>query len=130
MNRIQVLIVDDDPRYTEMLEVALAVEGIQATRIQDPREAHEAAAAGQPDVIITDVTMPDLDGFALAAGLKADARTANIPVIFVSARSAGGNGAAGVPKRGVDYLAKPFSVPELVERIRAAVRASMSGAER
>lgn len=130
MNPIQVLIVDDDPRYTEMLEVALAVEGIRASRVHDSRDTYEAAVALRPDVIVTDVAMPDLDGYAMAAGLKADVRTADIPVIFVSAQGAGGNGAAGVAEMGVDYLAKPFSVPELVARIRAAVRASMKGAKR
>ncbi|MDD5087241.1 MAG: response regulator transcription factor [bacterium] len=129
-NPIQVMIVDDDPRYTEMLEIALAAEGIQATRIQDPREAQKAALARRPDVIVTDVTMPDMDGFALAAGLKADSRTSDIPVIFVSARSDGKHRAAGVARMGADYLAKPFSVPELVQHIRAALRGSLRGVER
>lgn len=129
-NQIRVLIVDDDPRYTEMLEAAFEVEGILATRIQDPRQAHETAAALQPDVIITDVTMPDVDGFTLAAGLKMDARTAEIPVIFVSAQTRSGNGFPRGYHRGADYLPKPFSVPELIKRIRAAVLAQPKGTER
>jgi len=128
-NQIRVLIVDDDPRYTEMLEVALEVEGIRVTRIQDPREAHEAAARQQPDVIVSDVAMPGLDGFTLVAGLKADARTADIPVIFVSARSAGGSEIARISHIGMDYLSKPFSVPDLVRRIRTAVEVPAKGAK-
>ncbi|MBU0509531.1 response regulator [bacterium] len=123
----QVLIVDDDPRYTEMLAVALEVEGFLTERVHDPRKVHEMALAMNPDVIVTDVAMPDMDGFTMAAGLKSDRRTAQIPLLFVSATGEPAKGSVNFDGTDVNYLMKPFSMKELVSRIRLLSRQSTEG---
>jgi DNA-binding response OmpR family regulator len=80
------------------------------------------AVDGRPDVIVTDVAMPDMDGYVLAAGLKADARTAEIPLIFVTARNLEADRWTGQSMGAVEYLTKPFSIAELVQRIRNVCR--------
>jgi two-component system OmpR family response regulator len=118
MNRVKVLAVDDDPRYLELLEFTLIGEGFEVYTAQDPTTVQEIAERVQPDVIVTDVTMPNLDGYAMAVGLKSDPRTSGIPLIFVTARGHTGDRQEALSLGGVDYLMKPFSVADLVASIR------------
>ncbi|HEY3296260.1 MAG TPA: response regulator [bacterium] len=118
MSTLKVLVVDDDPRYLELLEFTLEGEGFDVRTAQDSTTVQDLAVQMQPDVIVTDVTMPAMDGYALAAGLKSDPRTAQIPLIFVTARGMDGERQQGLNVGGVDYLMKPFSVGDLVARIR------------
>jgi DNA-binding response OmpR family regulator len=82
----------------------------------------ELAIRRHPDVIVTDVMMPDMDGYLLAAGLKADMRTADIPLIFVTARGLETDRRTGRSIGSAEYLTKPFSVTELVQEIRNVCR--------
>ena len=118
MHKLKILVVDDDPRYLELLEFTLAGEGFDVRTAQNPTTVQALAVCWEPDVIVTDVTMPGLDGYALAAGLKADPRTAGIPLIFVTARGQDAERQQGLSMGGVDYLMKPFSVADLVASIR------------
>jgi DNA-binding response OmpR family regulator len=121
MDKVRVLAVDDDPRYLELLEFTLIGEGFDVQTAQDPTTVQDIAAREHPDVIVTDVTMPTLDGYALAVGLKADPRTAEIPLIFLTARGQTGDRQQALSIGGVDYLMKPFSIGELAASIRRVV---------
>src|SRR5512147_208094 len=87
MIKQQVLIVDHDPRYLELLQFALESEGFQVVAARHPRNVQALAVSCHPDIVISDVAMPEMDGFDVAANLRADPRTADIPVIFLSARN-------------------------------------------
>ena len=118
MNAHRVLVIDDDPRYLDLLQFTLEAEGFNVCAAQSAVEGMNLAVAHRPDVIVTDVAMPDMDGYVLAAGLKADARTAEIPLIFVTARSLEADRRTGQSIGAAEYLTKPFSMTELVQRIR------------
>lgn len=127
MSKLKILVVDDDPRYVELLDFTLVGEGFEVLTALDPTTVQDLAISARPDVIVTDVTMPNLDGYALAAGLKADSRTANIPLIFVTARGQDAERQQGLNIGGVDYLMKPFSVGDLVARIRRLANPAHAG---
>jgi len=123
MSAHRVLVIDDDPRYLDLLQFTLEAEGFEVCLAQNAAEGMKQAVAGRPDVIVTDVAMPDMDGYVLAAGLKADARTAEIPLIFVTARGLEADRWTGQSMGAAEYLTKPFSIAELVQRIRNICRA-------
>jgi DNA-binding response OmpR family regulator len=123
MSAHRVLVIDDDPRYLDLLQFTLEAEGFEVCLAQNAAEGMKQAVAGRPDVIVTDVAMPDMDGYVLAAGLKADARTAEIPLIFVTARGLEADRWTGQSMGAAEYLTKPFSIVELVQRIRNICRA-------
>jgi DNA-binding response OmpR family regulator len=125
--RLKVMVVDDDPRYLELLEFTLEGEGYDVRIVQDPRRVQELAVSMQPDVIITDVTMPDLDGYALAVGLKSDPSTVGIPLVFVSARGYNMDRHAGLNIGAVEYLTKPFSIADLLTKINAIMLTNRPG---
>lgn len=122
MSAHRVLVIDDDPRYLDLLQFTLEAEGFEVCLAQSAAEGMNQAVAGRPDVIVTDVAMPDMDGYVLAAGLKADARTAEIPLIFVTARGLEADRWTGRSMGAAEYLTKPFSIAELVQRIRNICR--------
>jgi len=122
MSAHRVLVIDDDPRYLDLLQFTLEAEGFEVCLAQNAAEGMKQAVAGRPDVIVTDVAMPDMDGYVLAAGLKADARTAEIPLIFVTARGLEADRWTGQSMGAAEYLTKPFSIVELVQRIRNICR--------
>jgi DNA-binding response OmpR family regulator len=123
MSAHRVLVIDDDPRYLDLLQFTLEAEGFEVCLAQNAAEGMNQAVAGRPDVIVTDVAMPDMDGYVLAAGLKADARTAEIPLIFVTALGLEADRWTGQSMGAAEYLTKPFSIVELVQRIRNICRA-------
>jgi len=118
------MVVDDDPRYLELLEVTLESEGFDVRAVQDPRAAFETAAKESPDVLVTDVSMPELDGYELAVRLKADPRTVNIPLLFLSARGRPHERQEALDRGAVDYVTKPFNIDDLVTQIRRALDAA------
>jgi two-component system phosphate regulon response regulator PhoB len=118
----QVLIVDDDPRYLELLQFALESEGFRVVTALDPRQVQGLAVSCQPDVIISDIAMPEMDGFDVAAGLRTDARTADIPVVFLSARGMESDRFDGLRSGAADYVTKPFSTTELIDKIRSVMK--------
>ena len=113
-----ILIVDDQQELAEMLSQLLADAGY-ATRIAaDGRQALEAVLADSPDLVVTDVNMPGIDGFELAAMLKADPATATIPIIMLSAQDGRGSKLVGLESGAEDYLSKPVDPAELLAKIR------------
>jgi DNA-binding response OmpR family regulator len=115
-----VLVVDDDAAIREALERALRVEGFAIESAGGGRAALAAVARRPPAAIVLDVTMPDLNGRAVCARLRADGlRT---PILILSARDEVADRVAGLQAGADDYLVKPFAVEELVARLQALLR--------
>lgn len=121
MNRHTVMIVDDDPRYLELLHFAMEAEGFVVVSVRDSLQAPALAQKHQPHVIVTDVAMPGIDGYELAAELGANRSTASIPVIFVTACSQEAGKRRSFDAKPLRHIMKPFSIPELTSMIRQSI---------
>ena len=115
----RVLIVEDEPSYVEALEVSLAAEGFEVAAALDGKAALEAFRKDRPDVILLDLMLPLLPGLDV---LRAVRRDSDVPVIVVSAKGAEADIVSALELGADDYVTKPYSVRELVARIRAAAR--------
>ena len=115
--RRTVLVVDDDPVIVRLLEVNFEMEGFAVRMAADGQEGLEVARAEHPDVVVSDVMMPKLSGIELVSGLKADASTASIPVILLSAKAQASDIRAGLAAGADDYVTKPFEPLELVDKV-------------
>jgi PAS domain S-box-containing protein len=116
-----VLVVDDNADMREYLTRLLRGAGHRVSTVHDGQEALDAVRAHTPDVVISDVMMPRLDGLALVAALRADHRTAAVPVLLLSARAGEEASIEGLRAGADDYLVKPFAAAELLARVRANV---------
>lgn len=116
----RLLIVDDEPNIRELLATSLRFAGFDVSTAADGRSALQAAADDEPDLVVLDVMLPDLDGFAVTQRLRE--RGQHAPVLFLTARDATADKVAGLTVGGDDYVTKPFSLDELVARIRAILR--------
>jgi DNA-binding response OmpR family regulator len=121
-----VLIVDDDAAIREALERALALEGFAVSTAAGGRAALEQVARRPPAAIVLDVSMPDLNGRAVCARLRADG--VRTPILILSARDEVADRVAGLQAGADDYLVKPFAVEELVARLQALLRRAPDGA--
>ncbi len=117
MNKPRLLIVDDDPRYLELLKFTFDGSGIEVVSISDPQEVLAKAISEKPDLIISDISMPELDGFSLALALRANPATSAIPLMFLTARGQHMDRYEGHLVGAVEYLTKPFSPVDLVETV-------------
>ena len=116
----RLLLVDDEDNLRSMLEAALRHSGFDVHPVANGRDAIAAVPTVQPDLIVLDVMLPDLDGFDVCKRLRtAGDRT---PVLFLTARDATEDKVRGLTLGGDDYLVKPFSLEELVARITAVLR--------
>src|SRR5512146_435544 len=116
----RVLAVDDAPNTRELLQVALTFHGCAVTTSATGQEAITLADTFDPDLIVLDVLLPDIDGFEVCRRLRAAPN--DVPVIFLTARDATSDTIAGLTIGGDDYITKPFSVEALVARVRAVLR--------
>jgi two-component system OmpR family response regulator len=116
----RVLIVDDELNITELVSLGLRYEGFEVITAADGRGALRAVRERKPELVILDVMMPDIDGFEVCRRMRA--LSIWMPVIFLTARDATEDKIAGLTVGGDDYLAKPFSLDELIARVRAMVR--------
>jgi two-component system, OmpR family, response regulator len=114
------LVVDDEPYIGDVIALTLRHEGFEVELARDGRGALEAVARRPPHIIILDVMMPDIDGFEVARRLGEDRST--IPILFLTARDATEDKVRGLTIGGDDYVTKPFSLEELVARIRSILR--------
>ena len=117
---VRVLVVDDEPMLGELLSTALRYEGWHVESALTGHAAVKAAAALDPDVVVLDVMLPDMSGFDVLRRLR-DARP-RVPVLFLTARDAVEDRIAGLTAGGDDYVTKPFSLEEVVARLRALLR--------
>ena len=112
-----VLVIDDDPVILRLLEVNFEMEGFAVVTAGDGEAGLEAARTAQPDVIVSDVMMPKLNGLELVQALKADESTASIPVVLLSAKAQVTDVRAGIDAGADDYVTKPFEPLDLVDRV-------------
>ncbi|NOK14540.1 ATP-binding protein [Corallococcus exercitus] len=127
--RGHVLLAEDNADMRDYVRRSL--EGrFTVTAVADGRTALDVARERPPDVVLSDVMMPELDGFALMRELKADPRTAHVPVILLSARAGEEAKVEGLNAGADDYLVKPFGVRELVARLEGTVNAARARAQR
>ncbi|MEU6716559.1 response regulator transcription factor [Nonomuraea sp. NPDC046802] len=116
----KVLVVDDEPNIRELLSEALELNGFAVRTASDGRQALEEVARERPDIIVLDVMMPGMDGFAVARRLR---EAGDSPlVLFLTAKDAVSDRIAGLTAGGDDYVTKPFSLEEVVLRLRAIMR--------
>ena len=116
------LLVDDEEHLRSMLSAALKYNGYHVVAAADGAEALSAMDVHRPAAVVLDVMLPDIDGFELCSTLRA--RGDNTPVVFLTAVDSTADTVKGLTLGGDDYLAKPFSLEELVARIDAVLRRS------
>jgi two-component system OmpR family response regulator len=117
---VRVLVVDDEPNITDLVATALRYEGFDVATASGGRAAIEQVASYRPHLVVLDVMMPDLDGFEVARRLRQEGR--RVPVLFLTARDATEDKVRGLTLGGDDYVTKPFSLEELLARVRAVLR--------
>jgi two-component system OmpR family response regulator len=124
-SRISLLVVDDEPVVRELLSASLRFAGFAVTSAAGGEEAVTLAVREPPDLIVLDVMLPDIDGFEVVRRLgERTLRTGggHVPVLFLTARDTTQDKIDGLTAGGDDYVTKPFSVEELIARIRAILR--------
>ncbi|BCM88874.1 transcriptional activator protein CopR [Abditibacteriota bacterium] len=117
----RLLIVEDSPEIASLMSLILRIEGNEVLTTSTGESALKMAARELPDLILLDVTLPGIDGFEVARQLKSAEETRAIKLIFVTSRNAVDDRVHGL-EFGVDYIIKPFAVPELLARVRVALR--------
>jgi len=122
--KTRILIIDDDVGFRDLLRLHLSAAGYQVQVAEDGVAGGRALLAQTPDLIVSDVNMPFLDGFELLSLLRSDAETASIPVILLSGRSDGDTMAKAVELGAADFLIKPVTRDQLFESIDACLRRS------
>jgi two-component system, OmpR family, response regulator len=116
----RILVVDDEPNIVELVSMALRYQGFAVASAGNGQEALAQVTAFRPHLVVLDVMLPDMDGFEVAERLGA--QRADIPIVFLTARDATPDKIRGLTAGGDDYVTKPFSLEELVARIRAILR--------
>jgi two-component system OmpR family response regulator len=116
----RLLVVDDEETILELLSGSLRYAGFEVMTAASGAEALRAATASRPDLVLLDVMMPDGDGFEVARRMRSSGP--DVPVIFLTARDGIRDRVAGLALGGDDYVTKPFSLDEVLERIRAVLR--------
>ena len=116
----RVLVVDDEANITDLVATALRYEGFSVEVAANGTEALRSAEKFRPDLVVLDVMLPDRDGFAVVKRLRADGH--HVPVVFLTARDSTEEKVKGLTVGGDDYVTKPFSLEELIARVRAVLR--------
>jgi two-component system, OmpR family, response regulator len=116
----RLLVVDDEPSIRELLTASLRFAGFEVFPAADGAEALKLAEQHRPDLVVLDIMLPDLDGFTVTRKLRERGR--DVPVVFLTARDDTNDKVTGLTVGGDDYVTKPFSLEEVVARIRAVLR--------
>ena len=116
----RLLIVEDEPNIRELLATSLRFAGFEVETAADGTSALAMAEETEPDLVVLDVMLPDVDGFEVTRRLRDRGRQQ--PIVFVTARDATGDKIQGLTVGGDDYVTKPFSLEEVIARIRAVLR--------
>ncbi|MET7712239.1 response regulator transcription factor [Streptomyces sp. NPDC005407] len=125
---VRVLVVDDEAALSELLSMALRYEGWEVRSAGDGAGAVRSARDFRPDAVVLDVMLPDMDGLAVLGRLRRE--LPEVPVLFLTARDAVEDRIAGLTAGGDDYVTKPFSLEEVVARLRGLIRRSGTAAVR
>jgi len=125
---LRVLVVDDEEHITELLAMGLGYNGFDVERVATGRDALAAVERRRPDLVVLDVMLPDLDGFEVARRIRsAEGAGTHVPIIFLTARDATADKIEGLRIGSDDYVTKPFSIEELIERVKAVLRRTGAG---
>ncbi|UYG17180.1 response regulator transcription factor [Brachybacterium huguangmaarense] len=116
----RLLVVDDEPNIRDLLATSLRFAGFEVFTASTGNEAIREATEHQPDLVVLDVMLPDMDGFTVTRRLRD--RGEHYPILFLTARDETKDKVAGLTVGGDDYVTKPFSLEEVVARIRAVLR--------
>ena len=117
--KLRVLVVDDEPAVRRTLELSLAANGYEPLSAADGRSAIALAGEAIPDIVVLDLGLPDLDGEDVIASLR---QWSSAPIVVLSARRSAGDKISALDLGADDYVTKPFSIEELLARMRAALR--------
>ena len=123
----RILVVDDEEYLTDLLSTSLRFQGFEVVCAWSGFDALSAVESFTPDLILLDVTMPDIDGIEVCRRLRDSGNS--VPVIFLTARDTKADLLSGFAIGGDDYITKPFSLEEVVVRIRAVLKRSSTGGE-
>ena len=116
---MRILVVDDEPQITRVLRTSLQSNGHEVTVAQDGADALDQFLKAQPELVITDLAMPGMDGIELTREIRARSQ---VPVIVLSVRGNDASKVAALDEGADDYITKPFSIQELLARVRVQVR--------
>jgi two-component system OmpR family response regulator len=119
---VRILVVDDEPSLTDLLAMALRYEGYDVRTEATGNAAVRTAREFKPDAVVLDVMLPDINGFEVLRRLRG--HVVDVPVLFLTARDSVEDRVAGLTAGGDDYVTKPFSLEEVVARLRALMRRS------
>ena len=119
---VRVLVVDDETSLTELLSMTLRYEGWEVLSAADGEGAVRSAREFQPDVVVLDVLLPDMDGLAVLGRMRRE--LPRVPVLFLTAKDAAEERIAGLTAGGDDYVSKPFGLEDVVARLRGLIRRS------
>ena len=123
----RLVVVDDEPNIRELLSASLRFAGFDVATAATGTEAVQVVERHQPDLVVLDVMMPGIDGFEVVRRLRSAGRA--MPIMFLTARDGTDDKVTGLTLGGDDYVTKPFSLEELIARIRAVLRRSRDGAQ-
>jgi two-component system, OmpR family, response regulator len=127
-DKLRILVVDDEPNILDVISMALRFQGFEVGTAANGRQALAAVRSFQPHLMLLDIMLPDMEGFEVAQRLGAE--RAGLPIVFLTARDTTEDKVRGLTMGGDDYVTKPFSLEELVARIRAILRrAGLDGGE-
>jgi DNA-binding response OmpR family regulator len=121
---MRILVVDDEPRYLRLLEANLRTKDYDVFTATDGEEALESFSANPVDLILLDIMLPRMDGFAVCRRIR---QFSNVPIIMLTAKGEEQDRVKGLDVGADDYLVKPFSVMELLARVRAVLRRAQVG---
>jgi CheY-like chemotaxis protein len=113
----RILIADDEPHIRKLVSFTLGNKGYEIIEATDGGEAYDMACAERPDLVLLDVMMPVMTGYDVLAKLKSDPATAEIPVVMLSAKSQQTEVQAGLSGGACEYICKPFTPKDLVQRV-------------
>jgi len=117
--KASVLVVDDEPRYVRAIQFNLEASGYEVVVAKDGRAAVELAASEEPDLVILDIRMPDLDGYDVCRQIR---QFSGVPIIMLTALAQDTDKVKGLDLGADDYVTKPFSAEEMLARVRAVLR--------
>jgi two-component system OmpR family response regulator len=121
-SKIRVLVVDDEASLTDLLQMALKYEGWEVKTAGEGIKAVQLAREFRPDAVVLDIMLPDIDGLQVLQRMRADG--SDVPILFLTAKDSLDDRIAGLTVGGDDYVTKPFSLEEVVARLRSLIRRS------
>jgi DNA-binding response OmpR family regulator len=114
----KILVIDDEPGIVDIVETNLIGDGFEVVSAKDGKEGLDRVRSEDPELVVLDVMMPEMDGWEVLRHMEADPHTAGIPVIMLTAKASDDDYIHGLEEGAVEYITKPFYPQELVNRIK------------